>query len=71
MSDKSLKTGELVEFLESLSDRELSALKHRLGDEFDRMTTLEELGSKFNVDAEKIRYLREKAEQMLCDSIYE
>ena len=52
---------QLVEVLDTLTEREQKVLKLRFGLEDGRQRTLEEVGKEFNVTRERIRQIEAKA----------
>ena len=54
-------------FLQSLSEQELQILRRKLGPDIERVSSLEELASLFQVSRESVARIEERARKILAD----
>ncbi len=66
MAKDELAKLDFKKFLNSLSEQELQILRRKLGPEIERVSSLEELASLFQVSRESIARIEERARKILA-----
>jgi DNA-directed RNA polymerase sigma subunit (sigma70/sigma32) len=71
MADELSDRQDFLRFLKGLSDQELKLLRERLGSDFDKVASLEEVSRKFAITRESIARIEKKARKILQDRGFE